>query len=223
MRLALVVTTLALATGAAAQQPTHGRLFPPEDLGILESPDREEWQQPDRIMDALGIGDGSRVADLGAGGGWFTIRLARRVGPNGVVYAEDIQPPMIESIQRRVADQGLTDRVTAILGTAEDPQLPPALDAVLIVDTYSQIGEVERIAVLRHVAEALAPGGRLGIVDFRKDGAGGPGPSVEERIDASVILDDAREAGLHFVREETFLLYQYLLVFESQGGEDADR
>ena len=79
------------------QGPAHGRLFPPEDLGILESPDRDEWQQPERIMDALGIAEASRVADLGAGGGWFTIRLARRVGPNGVVFAEDVQRQMIDS------------------------------------------------------------------------------------------------------------------------------
>ena len=85
---------------AAAERP---RLFPPQDLGLLEAPDREEWQKPDLIMDALKIADGSSVAELGAGGGWFTIRLARRVGPNGVVYAEDIQPPMIELIERRVA------------------------------------------------------------------------------------------------------------------------
>ena len=82
-----------------AQKP---RLFPPQDLGLLEAPDRDDWNKPDLIMDALGIADGAVVADLGAGGGWFTVRLARRVGPNGVVYAQDIQPQMIEAINRRV-------------------------------------------------------------------------------------------------------------------------
>src|SRR6186713_421871 len=79
------------------QRDKHARLFPPEQLGLLEAAGRDEWQEPDKVMDSLGIADGSRVADIGAGGGWFTIRLARRVGPNGVVYAEDIQPEMIES------------------------------------------------------------------------------------------------------------------------------
>ena len=113
----LVVSLVLLATPGRelAQTPAQGRLFPPEDLGILESPDRDEWQQPDRIMDELQIAEGSRVADIGAGGGWFTIRLARRVGPNGVVFAEDIQPEMIESINRRVRDQGLSN-VRPILG-----------------------------------------------------------------------------------------------------------
>src|SRR5512143_187294 len=84
------------------EQATHRKLFAPVDLGLLEAPDRDAWQRPDRVMDALGIADGSVVGDLGAGGGWFTIRLARRVGPNGIVYAEDVQPQMIEAIERRV-------------------------------------------------------------------------------------------------------------------------
>src|SRR5262245_24999795 len=89
---AIVLTAAALLN---AQNPAPSPLFSPEDLGMLESPDRVEWQQPERIMDALQIADGSKVADVGAGGGWFTVQLARRVGPNGKVYAEDIQPQML--------------------------------------------------------------------------------------------------------------------------------
>ena len=69
-----------------AQTKAKGHLFPPQDLGLIQAPDREQWQKPDQIMDALAIAEGSIVADLGAGGGWFTVRLARRVGPNGLVY-----------------------------------------------------------------------------------------------------------------------------------------
>ena len=78
-----------------------------EDLGLLEGPDREAWQKPDEIMDALGIADGASVADVGPGAGWFTIRLARRVGPNGRVFATDVQPQMLEAVRRRVAREGL--------------------------------------------------------------------------------------------------------------------
>src|SRR5918998_939247 len=92
---------LTLLTAGVTAQRQHGRLFPPQDLGLLEGPDRDAWQRPDDIMDFLRIGEGSVVADLGAGGGWFTVRLARRVGPNGHVYAQDIQHQMIEAIQRR--------------------------------------------------------------------------------------------------------------------------
>ncbi len=94
-------------SGPPAQQKPKGRLFSAQDLGLLEAPDRDQWQKPDQIMDALGVADGSIVADLGAAGGWFTLQLARRVGPNGLVFAEDIQPQMIEAITRRVQNENL--------------------------------------------------------------------------------------------------------------------
>lgn len=210
-RLALVPATLAAAAVlAAAQAPRHGRLFPPENLGLLEGPDRDAWQRPDQIMDALGIADGATVADVGAGAGWFTIRLARRVGPNGRVYAEDVQPQMIEAITRRVQREGLRN-VTTILGTPDDPRLPPgALDAVLMVNVYHELEDP--VALLRNVARALAPKGRLGIVDFTKEG-GGPGPPLDERVDPDRIVRDAQVAGLRLLARESFLRYQFLLVF----------
>jgi len=209
----VVLSGASLMPGGAthAQQPrtSHGRLFPPEKLGELEGPDRDEWQEPDRIMDALGIADGARVADVGAGGGWFTVRLARRVGPNGRVFAEDIQRQMIDSIARRVQRENLRN-VETRLGTPTDPALPGNLDAVLIVDTYPQLDEP--VLMLTHLAKALAPTGRLGIVDFRKD-VYGPGPAMEERLDPETIIRDAARAGLRLHSHETFLRYQYLLVF----------
>jgi ubiquinone/menaquinone biosynthesis C-methylase UbiE len=189
----------------------HARLFPPESLGQLEGPDRDAWQRPDQIMDALQIGENSVVADLGAGGGWFTVRLARRViGPNGKVYAEDIQRQMIESIRRRVQREGLRN-VETVLGTAVDPKLPAgSLDAVLIVDAYHEIEQP--VALLKNVAKALKPGGTIGIVNYRKDG-GGPGPDMDERVDAEKVIADARAAGLELRKRENFLRYQYLLTF----------
>lgn len=185
-------------------------MFPPEDLGILEGPDRDAWQKPEQIMDALGIADGATVADLGAGGGWFTVRLARRVGPTGRVYAEDIQPQMIESIRRRVDREGLKN-VTIVHGTATDPRLPTGeVDAVLIVDTYNELEDP--VTLLRNVASALAPRGRLGIIDFKSDGLG-PGPPPEDRVDEKRVLAAAEQAGLRLVKRETFLRYQYMLVF----------
>lgn len=209
----LVVVFVLSNASTGAQRPTHGRLFPPDELGILESPDRDEWQQPERIMDALRIADGSRVADIGAGGGWFTIRLATRVGPNGRVYAQDVQTQMIDSIRQRVTNRQLTN-VDTILGTPDDPHLPGDLDAVLVVDAYPQFGDGEqRVPVLRHIAAALAPHGRLGIVDFKLDGVGGPGPPLDERLDPAVVRSEAERAGLRLLRDETFLRYQYLLIF----------
>jgi ubiquinone/menaquinone biosynthesis C-methylase UbiE len=193
------------------QQPraTHGRLFSPEKLGELEGPDRDEWQEPDRIMDSLGIADGARVADVGAGGGWFTVRLARRVGPNGRVFAEDIQSQMIDSIARRVLRENFGN-VETVLGTPTDPHLPGNLNAVLIVDTYPQLDDP--VSMLRHLANALAPNGRVGIVDFKKD-VYGPGPAMEERLEPEVIIRDAERAGLRLHAHETYLRYQNQLVF----------
>ncbi len=209
VRVVLALIAAFSLAGAAQDRVPHGRLFPPEDLGVLEGPDRDAWQMPDQVMDALGIADGATVADVGAGGGWFTVRLARRVGPNGLVYAEDIQPLMIESIARRVSREGLSN-VQTILGTASDPKLPVALDAVLIVGTYPEI--TDPVTLLRSLAASLRPNGRLGIVDFTLDG-GGPGPPMEERIEPQEIIADAEQAGLRLLAHEDFLRYQYLLVF----------
>jgi len=162
-------------------------------------------------MDALGIADGDRVADLGAGGGYFTIRLARRVGPNGIVYAEDVQSEMLGSIERRIAREQLSN-VRTVKGTFDNPSLPAGeLDAVLIVDTFNAF---ERpVTVLKHVRESLKPGGRVGIIEYTKDGLG-PGPAMEERIEPDVVINAARSAGLRLAKRETFLRYQYMLVFE---------
>lgn len=211
--LALAGLALLIATALPVRAQESGarrKLFPPSDLFLLETPDRDEWQQPDRIMDALGIFDGAKVADLGAGGGWFTSRLARRVGPNGRVYAEDVQHEMIAAIERLIERDGLTN-VTTIFGSSVDPNLPAGLQAILIVDSYPQFPDP--VTLLRHVAAALAPNGRLGIVDFKRDGSGGPGPALEDRVDADVIVRHAEESGLALKSRETFLRYQYLLVF----------
>ena len=205
------VAVLLLAAPAAPQErQRHGRPFLPQDLGLLEGPDREAWQKPEEVMDAVGIADGTHVADLGAGGGWFTVRLARRVGPNGVVYAEDIQREMIAAIERRVQSQGLRN-VRTILGTQDDPRLPAgSLDAILIVDSYHEMRAP--VPLLRRVAAALRPHGKLGIIDFKKTG-GGPGPLLSERVTPEVVIADAKSAGLALVEQRNTLPYQYLLIF----------
>lgn len=185
------------------------RPFPPQDLGLIEAPDRAQWQKPDRIMDALGIADGSVVADLGAGGGWFTILLAHRVGPNGLVYAEDIQREMIEEIGRKIARDRLTN-VRTVLGTERDPRLPSPIDAALIVDTYHELEDP--VALLRNVAVYLKPQGRIGVVDFLP-GGGGPGPAPEERVDPEAVIRAASAAGLDLIDRETLPPFVYLLVF----------
>jgi predicted methyltransferase len=208
--LRLGVAPLFVALAAATVIAQHTRLFRPEDLSELEAPDRDEWQQPGKIMDIMGIGEASVVADLGAGSGWFTIRLANRVGPNGRVYAEDVQKPMIQAIKVRVDRLGLKN-VETVLGIDTDPRLPKPVDAVLIVDAYHEAEEP--VALLTNLVKSLKPMGRIGIVDFKKDG-GGPGPAMEQRVDPEDVIRDAQAAGLVLRSRETFLKYQYMLVFE---------
>jgi len=134
------------------------------------------------------------------------------VGPNGKVYAEDIQPQMIEVIRRRVPRENLSDKVVDIkLGTAADPKLPVGeLDAVLIVEAYHEMEQP--VALLRNAARALKNDGRLGIVEFTMAG-GGPGPPMDERVDPERVIREASEAGLRLIARPNMLRYQYMLVF----------
>jgi ubiquinone/menaquinone biosynthesis C-methylase UbiE len=211
VRGSLTLLLIALAgIQALGQQDRGRRLFPPEELGVLEGPDRDAWQKPDLVMDALRVGEGSVVADVGAGGGWFTVRLARRVGPNGVVYAQDVQAQMLEAIARRVQREGFRN-VKPVRGEADDPKLPAgALDAALIVDSYHEFPNP--VAVLSRLGASLKAGGRIGIVNFTKDG-GGPGPPMSDRLDPQKVIDEAGQAGLRLLSRETFLDFQYMLIF----------
>lgn len=213
----------AAQSSGALRAGKHGRLFPPLDLGLLDAPDRDAWQKPDLIMDVVGIADGAIVADLGAGGGYFTSHLARRVGPNGLVFAQDIQPQMIEAIARRVQRENLKN-VHTVLGTALDPRLPDGLDAALIVDSYHEMNDPAHPEAIRtllgNVAKALKPHGRLGIVGFTP-GSGGPGPPAEERVTPDAVIEAAAGAGLRLAARERVAPFQFLLVFGRLADQQA--
>ena len=204
----------AITIGIGAQAKPKSRLFPSQDLGLLEAPDRDQWQKPDLIMDDLSIADGAVVADLGAAGGWFTVRLAHRVGPNGLVYAEDIQPQMIEAIRRRLQNERLPN-VVPILGTPKDPRLPGGIDAMLIEDAYPEMEDP--VTLLKNAAASLKPQGRIGIVDFNP-GSSGPGPDPDERVDPEAVIKAATAAGLRLITRDAVPPFQYLLVFGKSGS-----
>ena len=209
--LVLILSAISTTYTQQAKPKQNPRLFAPQDLGLLEPPDREAWQKPDQVMDALHVAEGTVVADIGAGGGWFTVRLARRVGPNGRVYAVDVQRLMIEAIQRRVQREGFTN-VVPVLGDYDDPKLPAdaRTDAVLMVDAFHEMEDP--VLMLRNIMRTLKPQGRIGIIDYR-EGDGGPGPDAIERKPASVAISQAAAAGLKLVDQQTFLRYQYFLIF----------
>ena len=186
---------------------------------MLEGADRDQWQKPEEIMDALKIAEGSVVADLGAGGGWFTVRLARRVGPSGRVYAEDIQPLMIEAIKRRVQRENL--RTSAPCSARpKDSRLPPGLDAVLIVGAYHEMEDP--VTLLKNAADSLKPQGRIGVVDF-SPGAGGPGPEPDQRIDAETVIRGATAADLEVISRETIPPFIFMLILGKGPAARASR
>ena len=167
-------------------------------------------------MDALGVAEGSVVAELGAAGGWFTLRLARRVGPNGLVYAEDIQPAMLEAINRRMQNENLSN-VRTVLGTSSDPRLPGGIDAVLIADAFHEMMDAPAdptviVTLLGNVARSLKPQGRLGVVDWTP-GSGGPGPSADQRVNPEAVIAAARSAGLRLVGRDEYPPFVYMVVF----------
>jgi predicted methyltransferase len=123
---------------------------------------RDEWQRPADVMDALALKPGQRVADIGSGSGYFTFRLAARVGAEGKVYAVDIDQKAIDNVRERKERENLT-QVEPILAESSDPHLPNNLDAVLIVDTYHEFREYGR--TMQAVLRALKRGGRLVIID----------------------------------------------------------
>jgi ubiquinone/menaquinone biosynthesis C-methylase UbiE len=206
---AAVAVVAFLAAPAGAQNgKTRKGLFSPLNLGVLEGADREQWNKPDQIMDALKIADGSSVAEIGAGGGWFTVRLARRVNQNGVVYAEDVQPEMIEAIRRRVQRENLTN-VRTVLGTTRDSKLPHGLDAILINGAYHEMENP--VAVLKDAAGSLKPQGRIGVVDY-SPGAGGPGPEADQRVDEETVVRGATAAGLQVISREAVPPFMFMVV-----------
>lgn len=177
------------------------------DLSIFEEPDRDEKLQIDRVMYILKIKQGSNVADIGAGSGWFTVRAARRVGTSGNVYAVEINRDYLKHIEARAEKEKLSN-IHTVLGKEDDPLLPRgSVDAVLILKTYHEIAQP--ILLLAHLREAMRPGALLGIID--KNGNG-----KNHGINQEVVIREAGEAGFSLVDQYDFVKpdgMDYFLVF----------
>ena len=189
----------------------HGN---PKDLDAfvakLEDPARAEWQKPDEVIDALGVGPEDVVGEIGAGPGFFTLRLARRTRH---VYAVDAEPRLLSVLRDRLAAAGAKN-VTPVLGLTGHPLLPPgACSAALVVDTLHHFPDMT--AYLRELAAAMAPGGRIAIIDFHKREM--PlGPKLEHKVAREEVLLAAEQAGLERVDELSFLPYQYFLLLRTR-------
>jgi len=207
--LALPAAVLAL-TAARAQAPTtHQHSFGDAEKWsqVFDDPKRDEWQKPHQVIQALALQPDSVVADIGAGTGYFSARLANML-PRGRVYAVDVEPEMVKHLAERAKRERLPGLV-AVAGSPEDPRLPGKVDMVLLVDVYHHIDERERY--FRKLHGALKPGGRVAIIDFRLDAP--EGPPKEARIPAERVKAELAAAGYVLAEEHGFLPRQYFLVF----------
>jgi ubiquinone/menaquinone biosynthesis C-methylase UbiE len=195
---------------ALTTEPVKHALFSAFDLSLLETPDRNQWQRTDDILDDLKIADGSIVADIAAGGGWFSVQLARRVGPAGIVYAEEIQSSMIETISLRIRKENLTN-IKPVLGTPTDPHLPRnSVDAVVIVNAFADIDAP--VPLLDNIRQAMKERGILGVIDFTS-GGGGPGPDANDRVAPETIIAAAEAANLRLIARHPVPPFEFLLIF----------
>lgn len=210
-RCALLLVALVLATPIAAQSPhTHQHRFEDAErwAHVFDDPRREEWQKPHDVIRALALRPDAVVADIGAGTGYFTVRLARML-PQGRVLAVDVEPSMVKHLAERAKKEKLSN-VAAVQGVPTSARLPEPVDLALLVDVYHHIDE--RTAYFRDLRPSLKPGGRLAIIDFRMDSKLGPPRSA--RIARERVVSELKDAGYSLAAEHGFLPNQYFLVFK---------
>lgn len=219
---ALSMTALLGVSLAAQQRPVQGGTAkPPQDhmehrfdnperwAKSFDDPARDEWQMPARVIDALGLQPGQSVADIGAGTGYFSMRMAKAV-PALTVYAVDIERSMVAYLRKR-ADAEHVKNLVAVQAASDRPNLPQPVDLVLIVDTYHHLPN--RVSYFRELRKSLKPSARLAIIDFRKDSP--DGPPVEFRFTVEQIEGELRQAGFRLDTRHDFLPRQNFLVFRA--------
>jgi SAM-dependent methyltransferase len=213
-----LICILLLVAGAIAQSanqhPITGRRYAgvmgPGGADWLVRPERESEEQPDRALDLVGIAKGSTAADIGAGAGYITWRLAERVGPTGKVYANDIQPEMLDLLRRNLRERGV-ENVVPVLGAVDDPKLPKsAIDLVILVDVYHEFSEPQKM--LRRIRECLRPDGRLVLLEYR-----GEDPKVpirpEHKMTVKQVRAELEPEGFRLDRLIEDLPRQHILIF----------
>lgn len=188
----------------------------PGGIAWLDREGRERVQKPEHVLDVLHVGEGQVVADVGCGSGWFTVRIAKRVGPSGKVYGTDVQKEMLAALDAKVAAAKLSNVVT-VLATEDDARLPKAtFDLVLMVDVYHELQKPA--ATLAQIRSSLKPNGRLALVEYR-----GEDPKVEIKPDHKMTLDQIKKElganGFHFVANDESLPEQHIVTFAPLGAK----
>jgi SAM-dependent methyltransferase len=213
LRAAALALSIFTATHSLAQSvDDHQHRFSNAEkwARVFDDPARDEWQKPDEVIRALQLAPDALVADIGAGTGYFAVRLARAV-PQGRVYGVDTEPDMVRYLGERARREMLANLTTVAAGPS-DPGIPGAVDLVVLVDTYHHIPDRERY--FRSLQKSLRPGGRLAVIDFKLDSP--VGPPKKARIPADKVRQELIRAGYKLVQEHAFLPHQYFLVFRPQ-------
>jgi ubiquinone/menaquinone biosynthesis C-methylase UbiE len=178
----------------------------------LTRPERIQEEDPDRMLASLDIKTGSTVADIGAGVGYHVWRLSEIVGPSGKVIGEDIQEGMLRLMKKNIDDRKLRN-VDIILGTPTDPKLPPrSLDLVLMVDVYHEFSEP--VVMMRHIQDALKPGGRVVLVEFRKEDSRVPIQPLH-KMSVQDVRSELEPLGFKFQKSLEFLPWQHIIIFSA--------
>ncbi len=176
----------------------------------FDNPERDAWQKPEEVVGALHLEPAMKVADLGAGTGYFSVRIAKHV-PEGKVFAADVEPDMVRYLGERAQREHLTN-IIPIQAGADSANLPEPADLILVADTYHHIGN--RVEYFTKLKSSLRPKGRLAIVDFKADSPNGPPP--QHRIPPEQVIEELDAAGYSLAETHRFLPRQYFLIFQKR-------
>ena len=213
-----LILALCAVVWAQDVHPITGRRYPgtmSADMAAwLSRPEREDEEQPDEALKAIGIAKGSTVADIGAGSGAITWRLAQRVGPTGKVYANDFQPRMLDLLRQNMAQRKI-DNVEVVLGTADDPKLPAAgIDLELMIDVYHELSHPQEM--LRHLRDSLKPDGRMVLLEYRaEDPAVRVPPGHKMTVD--MVKAEVDPEGFHLDQTIEILPLQHIIIFKKNA------
>lgn len=222
MRVIAVSVALLMAAGvlveAQRRHPVSGRVLAPvmgvAGAGWLERPEREDEEAPSKAITSLDLKPGMAVADIGAGSGYYSARMARRVGPTGRIYATDIQPGMIALLDRRIASEGLTN-VTTVLGAPDDPKLAAnSIDLAIMVDVYHELQDPQ--VFLQRLKPAFKAGGRLALLEFRKEDPKIPILEVH-KMSVAEVKQEMEAEGYEIDRVIEELPWQHLILIKVKG------
>ena len=212
---ALVLTVCGFQPSfAQSEHPITGRRIAPV-MGVggapwLDRSEREMEEAPEKALDAIDLRPGMIVADVGAGTGYFSLRMARRVGPDGKVYANDIQPEMLEKLRANAQREKLAN-IETVLGSEADPKLPAGkIDVVLLVDVYHEFSQPQQM--LQHIRAALKQDGRLILLEYRKEDPAVP-IRPEHKMSLAEVKSEVEAEGYKFDRAVETLPRQHIIIF----------